>query len=175
MYWQNESQSNFSVWVFNHTLYKNVIITVSTQRNLIIKNLENTLFSLSMIGNSDCFPVTAKRQCNKCWTFNSKVFFKNSSRIWRPVCGVALRMLLRWDEKWGKTLHTHKHRPKRGNWPQQGLVSVEADNGVKNTVMTPAPGEGGQGGWGFQRRSPEWWRTLRSGHVHAAGGDTRVC
>lgn len=103
----------------------------------------------------------------KCFLKTAAVFDAPSVALpWECCCDE-----MRNEEK----LYTHTQRPKRGNWPQQGLVSVEADNGVKNTVMTPAPGEGGQGGWGFQRRSPEWWRTLRSGHVHAAGGDTRVC
>lgn len=40
-------------------------------------------------------------------------------------------------------------------------------------VMKEVPGVEGQGGWGFQTRSLEWWRTLMNGPEHAA--NTGLC
>lgn len=40
-------------------------------------------------------------------------------------------------------------------------------------VRTLVPGVEGQGGWGYQTRSLEWWRSLTNANVHAARGHTQ--
>lgn len=73
------------------------------------------------------------------------------------------------------------HR-KEETWEETGVqcahvllwsfVSGSTEGDQRQMVTTQAPGVEGQGGWGFQKRSPEWWRTLTSVRVHAAKEDT---
>lgn len=126
-----------------------------------------------------CFTAIWKR-------FLTLESFPEFSSQYVSLGNVKMIVSLPWDCLQHNKPLSINNRIKRGNRERHGsdvhicrfeALSHAAGGGREvKKVKNQAPGAEGQGGWGSQTRSLEWWRSLTSVCVHAAREDSqKVC
>lgn len=121
---------------------------------------------------TECFTAIWKR-------FLTLESFPEFSSQYVSLGNVKMIVSLPWDCLQHNKPLSINNRIKRGNRERHGsdvhicrfeALSHAAGGGREvKKVKNQAPGVEGQGGWGSQTRSLEWWRSLTSVCVHAAG------